>query len=143
MFIAIKTTSPHKGIWGAERTGNSGTQLFYMPCWDFWCMLATQWWKNVHIQIPFSEIMNQIVYLKRALAIRKTSQLVFCQGNINFQFVCFSVLLQQLFSGTIFRAPQKDVRCRIETFTKIFRPWSRHIISPLNIFFCILALIAF
>ena len=44
---------------------------------------------NVHLVILFLKIMNQIVYLKRALAICKTCHFITLQRNINFQFVPF------------------------------------------------------
>ena len=52
--ISIKTTSSHKGNLRVERNENSDTQFFCMLYWDFWFMLAPQWWRNLHLVIKGS-----------------------------------------------------------------------------------------
>ena len=44
-------------------------------CWDFWCMLAPQWWRNVQLVCTCN--VNQIMYLKWAL------QYVHMRGEMN------------------------------------------------------------
>ena len=73
VFISIKTTSPYR---------NSGTQLFCMLCWDFWCMHAPRW-RNMDLMIMFSEI--------------KACQFIFHQGNMNFQAVPFEIIVTESF----------------------------------------------
>ena len=40
-FISVKTTSPHKDNFSAERIRNSGAQFFCVSCWDFMCHTTT------------------------------------------------------------------------------------------------------
>ena len=91
--------------------------------WDFWYMRAwPPWWGNVYLVILFSEITNQIGYLKWALATCKTDQLANLRSFREiktFSSFLFRVLLHRC---TIFCAPQKDICVwrMIEMCTNIF-----------------------
>ena len=80
--------------------------ILCVPYWDFRHTCTS---KNAHLMILFSEIMNQIVYLKWALAICKTWQFINLQGNVYFQIFPFYSIATQLFSYTIFCAPHKSI----------------------------------
>ena len=61
--------------------------------------------RNVHLIMLFSDIVNQILYLKWAFAIGKTYQFISLQVNLNFQFCPSEGIATQLFLSMTFCAP--------------------------------------
>ena len=117
-----------KVIFKDWKVGNSGTQFFLYPLFaeSFGtCKHPHRQWRNVCLVTLFSEITNQIVYLKWVLAICKTCQFTFLQENKNCQFFSFSSTATQYLVHNILRVPhdiQKDV-CfwrMLKTCTNIF-----------------------
>ena len=83
---------------------NSGAQFLCVLFETIGARCAPQ--RNAHLVILFSEIMNQIVYLKWALAVCKTCQFFTLQGNMNFQFTSLWSIATQLSLCTLFCASQ-------------------------------------
>ena len=69
-MVSVKGNSPHEGNFSTEGIRKSSAQFFVCFVETFCGMAAPP--TNVQIVTPFPEIMNQIVYLKSALAIYKT-----------------------------------------------------------------------
>ena len=113
------------------------THIFFLffICWDLWYLCAPPQWRNVYLVILFSEITNQIVYLKWALAICKTCQFTILQGNINLQFFPFWSTATEYLVHNILCVPhqiQKDVCIwwMIRTCTNIFfQSWTGQLSS--------------
>ena len=95
---------------------NSGAQILCAPCWNFWwCRDTCAPRRKVHFVVLFSEILNEIVYLKCALAICKTCQFITLPRSGDFQFAPFQWIW--------FRTPQMDAWCMMQTCTKFSQPW--------------------
>ena len=89
MFISTSTTGPHEGNLRAERIRILVHKFCVRLVETFGGAATRAPRRKVHFVVLFSEILNEIVYLKCALAICKTCQFITLPRSGDFQFAPF------------------------------------------------------